>query len=179
MKIYNMGLKESKNQILKENSNTACLIRKCAPGDIDEIVEMCREHAEFEKCSYSAKGKSEMLKHFLLAAEPVLHCLVAAYGNRLAGYASYTYDISTWSAEYYLHLDCLYLREFARGSGNGLAMVREVAKDGLLNGIKEMQWQTPVFNKAAIGFYKKLGAVTKDKVRCMLYEKEIFKLVNV
>ncbi|MBE2216898.1 MAG: GNAT family N-acetyltransferase [Ignavibacteria bacterium] len=174
-----MDLKESTNQRLKVNSNTVCLIRKCTPGDIDEIVEMCREHAEFEKCSYSVKGKSEMLKHFLFAEEPVLHCLVAAAGSRLAGYAAYTYDFSTWNAAYYLHLDCLYLREYARGSGTGLALMREVAKEGLLNGIKEIQWQTPEFNTAAIEFYKKLGAVTKDKVRCMLFEKEIIKLLNI
>jgi hypothetical protein len=33
------------------------------------------------------------------------------------------------------------------------------------NGINSVQWQTPIANLPAIGFYQKLGAVNKEKQR--------------
>lgn len=164
---------------LSTGNSTLVIIRKCEHADIDEVVEMCGEHAEFEKCSYSSSGKAARLKHLMFANKPALNCIVADTGTGLAGYASYTFDLSTWSAEYYLHLDCLYLRQFARGAGLGREIMKHVARAAIKNGIKEVQWQTPVFNTRAIAFYDKLGAVTKDKVRCLLYEEEILRLAEL
>jgi L-amino acid N-acyltransferase YncA len=46
-------------------------------------------------------------------------CLVVEWNHKLAGYASYTKQFSTWDAFYYIYMDCLFLTEKSRGFGIG------------------------------------------------------------
>ena len=65
-------------------------------------------------------------------------------------------------------MDCLYLREEARGAGLGPHLVREIAQLARQLGCSTVQWQTPIWNERAIRFYQRLGAIGKQKVRFFL-----------
>jgi len=104
----------------------------------------------------------------MLGGSAALTCWVAEIGGALAGYATATREFSTWQADYYLHMDCLYLRPAARNRGLGEALVSMMAAESVRLRCGGMQWQTPATNLRAVGFYRRIGAQSKDKLRFYL-----------
>jgi GNAT superfamily N-acetyltransferase len=148
-------------------------IRSAIQADIEEIIKLCGEHAEYEQASYSQEGKAERLSSFLFTGSPRLYCLIAENEKEILGYATYMLEFSTWDAGFYVHMDCLYLRPNARGSGIGEALIKEIAKAAKENNCTQIQWQTPVFNERAIKFYYRIGATSKEKLRMYVNERFI------
>lgn len=145
-------------------------IRTARPDDLDEMVRLCAAHAAYERVEYDPVGKAEGLRKLLFASEPALFCRIVERneGAGLAGYASWSLEVSTWAATRYAHMDCLYLDADARGQGLGHALVATIAADALVRGVAELQWQTPAFNADAIRFYERLDATRKEKIRFCL-----------
>lgn len=143
-------------------------IRKALPADMDEIILLCAEHAAFEQATYDATGKKEKLASFLFCDKPTTFCLIAENEKEIVGYATYSFEFSTWDAANYVHMDCLYLKPHARNFGIGEALIKEIVKAARENNCSIVQWQTPAFNERAIKFYKRIGAVGKEKLRFYL-----------
>ena len=62
----------------------------------------------------------------------------------------------------------------ARGKGLGKEVMVHIWTFAKAENCINIQWQTPDFNEQAIGFYKKLGAVSKTKERFFwLVENEV------
>lgn len=148
------------------------LIRKAEPADIPEIVKLCGEHAEYEQAEFDPAGKAQKLALFLFSEDPRAHCLIAQLGKKVLGYATFCYEFSTWDAELYTNMDCLYLRPHARGFGIGQRLVETIKQISRKNNCYLMQWHTPSFNERAIKFYHRIGAQSKDKVRFYLNDKK-------
>jgi len=145
-----------------------CVIRKLEEGELPRLLEMCAAHAAYEEAEYSSAGKYEMMKALIFDNNPKLFCCVIEADDLLIGYFSYTFDVSTWDAGIYLHLDCLYLEPLYRGVRIGDRVFDKLITIAQQNNCINIQWQTPVFNEKAIRFYKRMGAVGKDKVRFFL-----------
>jgi GNAT superfamily N-acetyltransferase len=135
---------------------------------MDEIIQLCAEHAAYEQTDYDPAGKPELLKIYLFSDKPRLHCLIAELQGEVLGYATYMFEFSTWDAGFYVHMDCLYLRPQARSFGIGAALVEEIGKAARAQGCSLIQWQTPDFNVRAIKFYNRIGARAKSKQRFYL-----------
>lgn len=144
------------------------IIRQAKPTDISEIIQLCAEHAEYEKASFSSEGKAQKLAQFFFDKNPKAYCLIAESENQIVGYATYSFEFSTWDAELYTHMDCLFLRDFARGFGIGEALVEQIKTAAKENNCTIIQWQTPQFNERAIKFYYRIGATSKEKLRMYL-----------
>ena len=140
-------------------------IRCATPADIPQIVDLCREHAVYERAEFNPEGKASLLSGYLFGPHEVLKCLVAECNDSLVGYATFMKQFSTWDAAFYLYLDCLFLKEEVRGKGAGRQLMNKVKEYALEENCKLIQWQTPDFNTGAIQFYQKLGAVSKTKER--------------
>ncbi|HEU5374812.1 MAG TPA: GNAT family N-acetyltransferase [Ktedonobacteraceae bacterium] len=140
-------------------------IRAVSHQDLEVLLSLCAEHAAYEGARYAPEGKADALACALFADPPRLYAWVVEQRGRLVGYATATQEFSTWDATSFLHLDCLYLREEARGTGLGRQLVREIAWLARQLGCVNVQWQTPVWNERAIRFYQRLGAIGKQKVR--------------
>lgn len=143
-------------------------IRNCEITDLPKLVVLCQKHAEFEKATFSPEGKEENLKKALFGENPQLFCLVVAAKETIVGYASYTFDFSTWDASTFLYLDCLFLEQETRGLGIGELLIEKLKEIGTKKNCVNIQWQTPQFNERAIKFYNRMGAKGKDKVRFTL-----------
>ena len=89
--------------------------------------------------------------------------------NEVAGYATFTFDFSTWDAKYYLHVDCIYIEEKFRRLGIGKAVMKRLVDVAKSNNCVNLQWQTPVFNKMAIRFYERIGGKSLDKKRFFIF----------
>ncbi len=147
---------------------TSYQIRPVSKDDLDEVVELCALHAAYEKADYDPTGKKEKLARLIFSDHPSLHVLVVQQGTRLIGYASLTKQCSTWDANHYIYMDCLYMREEARSQGIGAVFmdrIKELSRD---LGCHLIQWQTPDFNVRAIQFYKRIGGRALQKERFFL-----------
>jgi L-amino acid N-acyltransferase YncA len=141
------------------------LIRNCEEKDLTILVELCQKHAQYEQASYNPDGKLENLRKAIFSQNPKLYCLVVEINEKLCGYATYTYDFSTWDAQIFMYMDCLFLDESTRGIGIGEAIIDQLKQIATISNCVNIQWQTPVFNVRAIKFYKRIGAAGKEKVR--------------
>ncbi|WP_018349376.1 GNAT family N-acetyltransferase [Longispora albida] len=144
-------------------------IRAARAGDLPELALICAEHAAYERAPAVPSDLAVRLGEALFGQRPRLFCLIAAEGDRLIGYATYTVDYSTWAGREYTHLDCLFVREGQRGSGLGLRLLRAVAAGAH----DELQWQTPQWNDGAQRFYERLGARPSAKVRYTLAASQL------
>lgn len=136
--------------------------------DINVIVELCAMHAAYEKSEYDMAGKASKLEKAIFSYSPTLFCFVAESEGKVVGYLTATKEFSTWDAEYFLHMDCLYLLENIRGSGVGSLFIKTLQEYAINSSCTHIQWQTPVDNFSAINFYEKQGAISRDKKRFYL-----------
>ncbi len=143
-------------------------IRFAEKKDLPQIIDLCKEHAKYEQADYERKNKSELLSKFLFGQNPCLKCLVIEQENLIVGYATFIKQFSTWDADFYIYLDCLYLKENARGNGLGGLLMGKISEYAKNQKCSIIQWQTPDFNKKAIDFYRKFGGISKSKERFYL-----------
>ena len=146
------------------------LVRAVQASDIPALVELCAEHASYEKATFESdfesKGKAEALKKAFAIQR--LYGWVVEVEKKLVGFATATLDYSTWDAAEFVYMDCLYLKEECRGQGLGEKLVTEVAKFAKEKNCVNVQWQTPDWNTRAMHFYHRLGARSKNKIRFFL-----------
>lgn len=141
------------------------IVRFAKPEDINAIIELCELHAAFEKAAYNTLNKTKILVEHLFGSHPVLKCLVVEAHNKIFGYATFMKQFSTWNADFYIYLDCLFLKEETRGRGVGIQIMDAIKLYATSENCKTIEWQTPYFNDGAIKFYKRLGAQSKSKER--------------
>jgi len=137
------------------------LIRRVIDGDQTSLLLMMKEHAMFEG------HKLECPKHQKLSTlENIsVSMFVVTKNKKLVGYMSVIKQFSTWDMDWYLYLDCLYLKKETRGHGVGFKLMQKLKDFAKENMIQTIQWQTPKDNFSAIEFYQKLGAINKEKER--------------
>jgi ribosomal protein S18 acetylase RimI-like enzyme len=141
------------------------IIRKLEEKDLATLVELCKNHAEYEQATYKSIGKEKQLKNAIFSENPKLYCCVIDSGTELVGYFSYTFDFSTWDAQTFLYLDCLYLEPTFRGLRIGEIVFYKLKEIAKLNDCINIQWHTPIFNDRAIKFYNRIGGTGKNKIR--------------
>jgi len=93
---------------------------------------------------------------------------VARSAGEPVGYATLTRGVSTWDAEPYGYLDCLFVAEGHRSSGLGVLLIEAVVARSRELDLGDLQWQTPEWNDGAIRFYERLGATRLAKQRFTL-----------
>lgn len=145
----------------------AVSIEIAGPDHVAALLPLIEAHARFERAE--ATCTADALKSAL--AEPSTHLfawLAVDETGRAIGYATATCDFSTWTGKPFLHLDCLFISETARGAGVGTRLLDAVRMFAVRLGIAELQWQTPEWNAPAERFYKMLGATVTTKRRFRL-----------
>ena len=144
------------------------IIRFIEQIDLEDLVRLCEQHAKFEKSDYDSTNKKAQLSRYLFTEQPTVFCLVVEFNNEVVGYATYMTQFSTWDAEYYIYMDCLFLTEETRGYGLGEKLIDCIKQEGRALNCNHIQWQTPDFNTRAMKFYDRIGARSKSKERYFL-----------
>lgn len=148
--------------------NDKPIIRFVVRDDLPQLVALCQLHAEFEQSDYDKNGKQAKLKKHLFSDSPALYCLVVEYKKESIGYATYMKQFSTWDTEFYIYMDCLFIKDTYRGLGIGAQLMERIKIESKKLDCKLIQWQTPNFNTRAIKFYNRIGATSKSKERFFL-----------
>ena len=140
-------------------------IRKIKEKELNDLIKLCKKHAKYENSKLTLK-KNKIKK--AIFDEKILNCQVAILNDKLIGYSTYLKQFSTWNAKFYLYMDCLYISKDFRNQGLGTAFIEKIKKEAKKLNCNLIQWQTPISNKKAISFYKKIGAFSKTKKRFFL-----------
>lgn len=140
-------------------------IRYAVPSDVEQIIDLCAQHAAYEKAAFDPVDKKQLLSEHLFRPQAFLKCFVVEQEGEIVGYATFMKQFSTWDADYYIYMDCLYLKEATRGNGVGKKIMEKIYQYAKEENCNLVQWQTPSFNVRAIKFYESLGANSKSKER--------------
>jgi ribosomal protein S18 acetylase RimI-like enzyme len=140
-------------------------VRPVEPGDLNALLALCREHAAYEKADFVENGQAGRWHAALFSGEPALYGWMATDGEEYCGFMTVTIDFATWSAEPFAYMDCLYLRETYRGRGIGRVFLDRLREFAAARQCGWAEWQTPPYNELGIGFYRRMGATAKPKVR--------------
>lgn len=138
-------------------------IRKARRSDVPEIRRLIYELALYEKAPKEVVLTRGDLAGTLFARDPKVFCELAEEGGKIAGLAIWFLNYSTWQGRHGIYLEDLFVRPEFRGRGYGEALLRHLARICIKKGYGRFQWSVLDWNKPAIGFYKKLGAVALDE----------------
>lgn len=137
-------------------------IRRVRPSDVDTVVALVHELAEFERAPEECTLTSEQLATALFTEGAALFGHVAEVDEEIVGCALWFLNFSTWKGVHGIYLEDLYVRPEHRGSGLGKALLATLAEECLARGYERFEWWVLNWNPAT-EFYKALGAVPMDE----------------
>lgn len=132
-------------------------IRKGTPEDMEAVLSLIQELADFENEPNAVVITVEDLIRDGFSSTPLFHVFVAEVENQIVGIALYYYRYSTWKGKT-IHLEDLVVKENMRGSGVGFALYSEIMKQGKRDKVRRIDWNVLDWNTPAIEFYEKSGA---------------------
>ncbi|MFE8990849.1 GNAT family N-acetyltransferase [Streptomyces collinus] len=135
------------------------MIRSATLDDVPEILTMIRELAAYERAEEQARATGEQLREALFGEHPAAFALIAEDDDtgETMGYALWFPRFSTWTGTRGMHLEDLYIRPQARGSGHGKALLAALAATCRQSGYDRFEWWVLSWNTPAIDFYTSLG----------------------
>jgi GNAT superfamily N-acetyltransferase len=137
-------------------------IRSAQRGDVALILGFIRELAEYEKLSDQVVADPAQMTEHLFGARPFAEVLIGEVDGEAAGFALFFHNYSTFLGKPGIHLEDLYVRPSARGTGLGTALLSKLATLALERGCGRLEWSVLDWNEPAIGFYQRLGAAPLD-----------------
>jgi GNAT superfamily N-acetyltransferase len=134
-------------------------IRPVTVADIPVVLSLIRELAEYERLLHEVVATEERLREALFGPKPAAECVIARVGGQPAGFALFFHNFSTFLSRPGLYLEDLYVRPDQRGKGIGEELLRHLARLAVQRGCGRMEWAVLNWNKRAIEFYERMGAV--------------------
>jgi GNAT superfamily N-acetyltransferase len=139
------------------------LIRRARPEEAGVVLSLVRELAEYEKLLHEVEATEAMIADALFGESPRLFCELAEWDGKVAGFAAWFINFSTFSGRSGIYLEDLFVRPALRGNGIGKALLAHLARECVANNWSRLQWSVLDWNEPSIAFYKSLGAVMMDE----------------
>ena len=134
-------------------------LRAAQPRDLDGIVGLITELAQFEHLTHLLEVTPDKLRPHLFGERPVAECLVAeSEGGALVAFALFFTNFSTFLARPGLYLEDLYVQPAQRGQGIGRALLQRLGALAVERGCGRIEWSVLDWNANAIRFYEGMGA---------------------
>lgn len=154
------------------------IIRKGNSGDMEAVLGLIQELADFEKEPDAVLITVDDLIRDGFGTIPLFHVFVAEVENEIVGIALYYYRYSTWKGKI-IHLEDLVVKDKMRGTGLGYALYSEIIKQGKRDNVRRIDWHVLDWNTPAIDFYEKTGAkVLRDWYVAQMDEESINNFVD-
>jgi GNAT superfamily N-acetyltransferase len=140
-------------------------IRPAEPADVPAILSLVRDLADYERSLSEVHATEQSLRESLFAARPAVFAHVVEHEGKVAGFALWFLNFSTWLGRHGIYLEDLYVHPDLRGRGYGRALLAELAGIAMQRGYGRLEWAVLDWNEPAIGFYRSLGAMSMDEWR--------------
>ncbi|KQY60173.1 GCN5 family acetyltransferase [Aeromicrobium sp. Root495] len=137
-------------------------VREATPDDVETIVQLVRDLAEYEREPEAAQATPEQIHAALFGPESVASCFMAEVDGAPAGMALWYRTFSTWTGLPGIHLEDLFVLPEHRGSGLGKALLVALSRICLDRGWPRLEWDVLDWNEPSIAFYDRLGALPQD-----------------
>ena len=137
-------------------------VRPVRPSDVPAVVAMVHELADFERAADQCHLTVEQLTGVLFDEPTAFGHVAVDDGDEPVGFALWFLNFSTWTGTSGIHLEDLYVRPQARGTGAGRALLAALSEICVRRGYQRLEWVMLDWNPAA-EFYAAIGAtVTAD-----------------
>ena len=140
-------------------------IRQAEPADVELILSLIVELADYERARERVVGTPELLADSLFGPDPVAEAVIAEVDGETAGFALWFRTFSTWLCLPGLWLEDLYVSPRLRRGGVGRALLAHVAQVAVERGYGRVEWSALHWNALALDFYAALGAEIMDEWR--------------
>jgi diamine N-acetyltransferase len=138
------------------------LIRPARPEDVSVILDLIRALARYEKLEHKVEATEAGVEAALFADAPRIFCDVVEADGAVAGFALWFYTFSTFVGRHGIYLEDLYVKPEFRGKGAGYALLRQLARRCVSEGLGRLEWSVLDWNEPAIAFYRRQGAHLLD-----------------
>jgi GNAT superfamily N-acetyltransferase len=139
------------------------MIRTARPDDVEAIVRLVHDLAEYERALAEVELTAEGLQRDLFGDRPRVFAHVAEVDGAVAGVAIWFFSYSTWRGKHGVYLEDLYVRPECRGAGLGRALLAALATEAVAQDCARVEWAVLDWNTRAIEFYRAIGAVPMDE----------------
>lgn len=133
-------------------------LRAAEPRDLQAIVGLIGELADFEKLTHLLRVTPEALRPHLFGERPVAESVVAEVDEKVVGFALFFTNFSTFVGRPGLYLEDLYVQPVHRGAGIGQALLEHLAALARQRDYGRFEWSVLDWNAGAIRFYERMGA---------------------
>lgn len=147
------------------------IVRKGTPEDMQAVLDLIQELAEFEKEPEAVVITVDDLIRDGFGSQPLFHVFVAEVDQTIVGIALYYYRYSTWKGKT-IHLEDLVVKQSVRGTGIGYALYSEIIKKGKIDKVTRIEWAVLDWNTPAIEFYENSGAKVYDEWKIVQMDEE-------
>ena len=163
-----------------DGRESALSIRVARPGDAPAIHALICELADYEKLRDEVDANVEDIARDLFGANPRVFAQIAEWNGEIAGFSLWFYNYSTFRGRHGIYLEDLYVRPALRGKGIGKALIVNLAKRCVAEGLPRLQWSVLDWNTPSIAFYESLGAkLMPEWIDCRVESDALGKLAAV
>lgn len=160
-----------------DHSATRLAIRASRPDDAAAIHALICELADYEKLRHEVDATVADIERDLFGPNPRVFAEVAEWNGEVAGFSLWFYNYSTFRGRHGIYLEDLFVRPAFRGKGIGKALIVNLAKRCVAEGLPRFQWSVLDWNKPSIEFYESLGAkITPEWLGCRVEGDALAKL---
>jgi GNAT superfamily N-acetyltransferase len=137
-------------------------LRLAAPTDVPSVLRLIRGLAEYERLLDEVTATEAGLHEALFGPLPRAFAILAEVDGAAVGLALFYYTFNTFKLTRNIFLEDLFVDPTYRGSGIGLALMRELAKRAVVENCGRIEWRVLNWNQPSIDFYQRLGAEPID-----------------
>jgi len=136
-------------------------IRPATAADAAVIHGFIRDLADYEKLLHEVEASQADIAAMLFGPNPRAFCDIAELDGAPVGFALWFYNLSTFTGRHGIYLEDLYVRPEIRGHGAGKALLANLARRCVEEGLTRLEWAVLDWNAPSIAFYDSLGATAK------------------
>ncbi len=148
-----------------DTADTNIHIAPATEADISLILSFIKGLAEYERLLNEVVATEEILRENLFGSKRYAEVIIARYGNEPAGFAIFFHNFSTFLGRPGIYLEDLFVLPKFRKKGIGRMLFAYLARLAVERKCGRLEWAVLEWNKPAIGFYEKMGAVCLDDWR--------------
>lgn len=134
-------------------------IRAAGVADVPVILSFINKLADYERLAHEVVATEESLRQTLFNSRKTAEVAIGYFQNTPVGLVLFFQNYSTFLGRPGLYIEDLFVDESYRRRGFGAALLRHVARLAIERNCGRLEWSVLDWNKPAVDFYTKLGAV--------------------